>query len=220
MIKPIFNTKNNLTKWVISCFPENYEKYDYIEPFAGSASVLLNKVPSEKIDALNDSNSNLIAIYKTIRNNSKAFIDKLKKIPYEKEIFYEASTKTEFKDEMQQAINEMILKGMSNNGKFTKRENKWKNAINNIQNITPRLQNVNIFNKPALHVINTFDVNEQTLIYCDPPENYEEHASLYNCVKKVKCKILITGKSNTDYAKLYKEWNREKKEKDIIWKNY
>ena len=35
--------KASLNSWIVSHFPENYETLTYLEPYSGTADVLLNK---------------------------------------------------------------------------------------------------------------------------------------------------------------------------------
>lgn len=38
-------SKWGLADWIISHFPENYDKMVYLEPFCGSGAVFFNKIP-------------------------------------------------------------------------------------------------------------------------------------------------------------------------------
>lgn len=236
-IKPAFKIqgcKYPIVNWVLDHFPNNYESFDYIEPFAGAASVLLNKSPSisPKIEVLNDIDPGIVFILRYLRANSKSFIDKLERLRYSQATFDDAINKTTFRDEFEHAVNEFTLRGMSHGGNrktYVYKPAMWKAAVKNLPCISERLQNVHIFNKPATQVIGAFDASENTVMYCDPPEEmtYEEHIQLFDSLAKVKGKVLVSGHSTDKHAKLYKEWNCQRKgtktkggKTPLLWKNF
>ncbi len=61
---------------ILSYLPDNFERY--IEPFVGGGSVYLNINCSKSL--INDKSSELIMLYKMIKNGDKEFIEKLKDI--------------------------------------------------------------------------------------------------------------------------------------------
>ena len=46
-------SKWGLADWIISHFPENYDKMVYLEPFCGSGAVFFNKIPGA-VETVND----------------------------------------------------------------------------------------------------------------------------------------------------------------------
>ena len=67
ILRPAFKChggKSYLKQFIISNFPEDYEKMVFVEPFAGAASVLFNKIPGPE-EVLND----LLADFRTERFN-------------------------------------------------------------------------------------------------------------------------------------------------------
>jgi DNA adenine methylase len=235
-IKPAFKIqgcKYSTANWILEQFPENYENYDYVEPFAGAASILLNKKPSlpTRIEVLNDLDPGIVFIFRSLRTNSKAFAEKLKKIRHSESAFRTALSKTSFKDDLDHAVAELVLRQMSHGGnkKTYSKSTAWNESKTSLADIAGRLQEVHIFNKPAVHVINAFDQNEQTIIYCDPPDDMscEDHVRLFECLAKVKGKVIVSGHSDSQSSKLYKDWKcvqkgtgKKASKTQCLWKNF
>lgn len=240
--------KAYLSKWIINQFPENYEEMVYLEPFCGGASVLLNKNPSKE-EIINDLDENVILLLRILRDQCTKFIRKIKKVKYKEFVFNLALKKTEFSTELQKAVNEFVLRRMSNGGlkkSFSRNEqgkiNVWENIISGVPNVSKRLHNVIILNKSALPLLRVFN-EPNTLIYADPPYltesrespniyKYEmavdEHMELAEILNNFKGKVLLSGHPSRLYNRLYKNWNCEKRKAsnqtkpkmELLWKNF
>jgi DNA adenine methylase len=239
-IRPPFKMhggKFYLSQWVISQFPQNYEKMYYIEPFCGGANILLNKTPSNE-ELINDLDNNIVLILRIIRDQVNDFIKCIKKVKYKESTFKTALNKTEFDSDMDRAINEFVLRRMSRGGMkkafaWSNRlrgnqpgdVNAWKTIIQQLPSISERLQNVYIINRSAIEILKVFD-NENILTYIDPPylpetrespEVYdfemsiEKHMELADILNTFKGKVLISGYPSRLYNRLYKDWKCETK---------
>lgn len=222
----------SINSWIISNLPKNYEEMVYIEPYAGAGSVLLNKNPSQQ-EILSDIDISIINIFKKIRDEPKEFIKKLSHLKYCQETFDKA-----LNNWYEEAINEYILRRMSRGGlkkvfSWSDRQrggkpgdvNAWQSAILNLSDISERLKEVYIFNKPALDVIRIFN-SPNTLLYLDPPYLHdtrntkdlyeyemtiEDHVELSRSLNEFKGKVALSGYSSQLYSRLYKDWNCSKK---------
>lgn len=58
-------SKWSLADWIISFFPDHHS---YLEPFAGSLAVLLNK-PRSNIETVNDMDDNVVNLFYQIRKD-------------------------------------------------------------------------------------------------------------------------------------------------------
>lgn len=71
MRKPFgrIGSKTYIAKYIISHFPNDYENMNYIEPFCGSGAIYWAKKPTtkERIEVLNDIDSNLIHAFENIK---------------------------------------------------------------------------------------------------------------------------------------------------------
>ena len=59
-------SKWSSTRWIISHFPEGYEKMTYLEPYFGSGAVFFNKNRSS-IETINDIDARVVNLFKQIR---------------------------------------------------------------------------------------------------------------------------------------------------------
>lgn len=229
------------SSWIISHFPRDYEKYDYIEPYVGGASVFLNKNRSQGIEAINDLDLGVIQIYRALRDEPANFINRLKRVKYCEATFKRIMKKSphkNHKDYMDHAISEFILRRMSRGGlktafAWSERErggqpgeiNAWETILQQLPLISERLNRTYIFNENAISVIKAFD-DEKTLLYADPPylpdtrsttDAYEyemdtdDHIILAESLNKFKGKVIISGYPSQLYKRLYKNWNTHKK---------
>lgn len=229
--------KSYLAKWIIEQLPENYQEMIYLEPFCGGASVLLNKEPSQE-EIINDLDENIITLFRIIRDQCIQFLRKIKRIRYKETNFNAALKRADFPSDLHMAINEFILRRMSRGGlkkafAWSNRKrggqpgeiNAWETIIDLIPEISQRLQNVIILNKPAIQLLKVFD-EPNVLVYADPPYLHEtrespdaythemlvdDHIALAEVLNNFKGKVLISGYPSRLYSKLYKNWRCEKK---------
>jgi len=237
----IHGGKYYLASWIIENFPAEYQKYDYLEPFCGAASVLLNKdKPTSGIEVINDTNVGLIQIFRALRDEPTHFVKKLKKTRYSEHVFErELTTKRESEDYIDHAFNEFVLRRMSRGGlkkAFAWSErlrggqpgdvNAWKTMLKELPDTADRISEVKILNEKAVKVIRAFD-SENTLCYCDPPylhntrvstKAYEDemtdddHIALADALNKFRGKVVISGYQSMLYKRLYADWKCVKKQ--------
>lgn len=240
-LRPLFKIhggKSYLHTWIINFLPENYTDLEYLEPYAGAASVLLNKLPSKE-EIINDIDSGVANLLRIIRDQTEEFLDIIKTISYCKKNFNLALEKKEFTNELEEAVNEFIIRRMSRGGlkeTFAWSDrlrggqpgeiNAWKTIIKSIPVIAERLKDVFITNKPAIRVIKAFD-DINCLAYIDPPYLHEtrvstqayqfemstaDHVELAGVLNNFKGKVIISGYASSLYEKLYKNWRCENKQ--------
>lgn len=249
-----------LCKWILSHFPEGFENMTYVEPYCGGSNVFFNK-PKSKIEVINDIDTGIIQIYRALRDESSEFVRRLKICKYCEKTFQQALKNKQTEDYLEHAVNEFILRRMSRGGlrkafAWSDRQrggkpgdiNAWETSLKSLPELSEKLQEAFIFNKPALEVIKSFN-SSNTLLYVDPPYlqdtrvsknvySFEitegDHIDLANALKKFPGKVMISGYSSPLYNKLYKGWkickrkvaNHASQQKtkttktEIIWKNF
>jgi DNA adenine methylase len=254
--------KHYLKDWIISNFPSNYETMTFVDTFVGGGNIVLNKEHSSR-EIINDKNTKLINLYNTVVLYPKELINQLKTINYSEETFENALNDKDsvFDDAIDEAINTYILFRMSRGGMqktyassnrlrggIMGDQNAWETSINNIENISKRLQNIEILNKDYRFMFHFFN-KENIFFYLDPPYllstriskdvyDYEmterDHVNLLDLCIQSKAKILLSGYESKIYNIKLTNWTRQEKiiinhssqqlnkqfRTEILWSNY
>jgi DNA adenine methylase len=220
-------SKWKLAKWIISYFPEHET---YLEPYFGSGAVLLNKQPS-KVETVNDINSDIVNLFKVIREQPEELIKLVEFTPWSREEYKNSYIKT---DNPLENARRFLVRcwqgygtdishkvGWCNVKRNTKLEHLlWNKLPERISYVVERLKNVQIENKPALDVIKDYNY-PHVLIYADPPylletrsggKRYtqemtkEEHIELLNVLKQHTGYVILSGYPNKLYDEILKDW--------------
>ena len=221
-----------------SYYGGKYSKLDFILPnlpksrmfvdvFGGSASVILNKNPSNK-NIYNDLNSRICTFFRQLRDNPEELIRLLKLTPYSREEFEKSFDDGKFSD-VEIARRFFVQISMEFNSSPNSDKTSWKspngkktynltylNKVNNLELLVERLRTIAIENAPAIETIKRYD-NKETLFYIDPPYvfrerkkksqmyDYEmtdkEHIELIELLKNIEGRAVISGYD----SKLYNE---------------
>ena len=231
-ITPLVKTPGNRyyhIDWILKYFPENLKVLEYTEPYAGGASILLNKSASQ-FEGMNDCDIGIVQIYRAIRDEPKPFIGRLKRVKYCEATFSRATKKFEFEDYLDHAVNEYILRRMSVAGSknnFGGSDKTWDKLIEQLPLVAERMQNVHIFCEDAKKIIQSFN-HAGVFVYVDPPaleetdESTNQHVELSEILGNFLGKVLITGPYCTLYKRLYQTWKcvKNTETKDALWVNY
>lgn len=177
-----YGAKWRLASWIIEYFPAHE---CYVEPFGGSAAVLLKKEPS-RFEVYNDLDADVVNFFRVLRTRSRELFRALKYTPYAKAEFLESYAPAE--DELERARQFFVMAWQGYGGPRRERKTGWKyqkrgwdqnksgrsdqvpewNGAKCVMSAARRLLNVQIESDQALKVIQRFDTPE-TLFYCDPP---------------------------------------------------
>ncbi len=220
--------------FILDNFPPKYERLNYIEPYSGAASVLLNKWPGPA-EVLNDIHPGIFAIFDAIKEDPDEFVRRLQALAYSDITFTAALENKQSLSGIDLAVNEFILRRMSRGGlkkNFAWSErlrggkpgdvNAWETAIAQIPAISRRLQTVALSRKPAVEVLCEND-RDDTLAYLDPPYlhttraaksayEYEmaeaDHGHLCEALLGFLGKAVISGYDSALYNTILSGWNR------------
>lgn len=219
--------KWRLASWVVSHFPAHLT---YVEPFGGSAAVLLQK-PRARCEIYNDLNKDVVRTFRTIREKPKALQRALMLTPYARD---EYETLYEQTDDDVEAARRFIARSFmganskgahqrsgfdarNNNDHFIARLRSLAAVPDQLAAIAGRLSQVVIENVDALELISRYGV-PGTLIYADPPylgkRNYygndfggDRHIALLAALLKTPAMVVISGYPSSLYAKTLAGWS-------------
>ena len=168
--------------------PQLPETHQYIEPFGGSAAVLINRDPSP-VETYNDLDGDVVTFFKVLRENRDELLEMIALTPFSREELahaVEQKNNDELSD-IEQARLFFVRAGQTRSGlaqeatpgrwaycKSTSRRDmsgavsRWHGRLEQLYNVADRLRRVQMENKPAIEVIERHD-DEDALFYLDPP---------------------------------------------------
>lgn len=174
-------SKFRLAPWIASFFPEHRV---YVEPFGGSAGVLLQK-PRSSAEVYNDLDGEIVNVFRVLRDRKAAakLLRLCQLTPYAREEFELAQQAAP--DSVEQARRTLFrswagfgsasathgrsgMRTVTNGGRYKPVTRSWTRVSELIPQFTARLAEVIIESRPATQVMRQHD-SEQTLHYVDPP---------------------------------------------------
>ena len=211
--------KSKLRNTIIEMIPKNT---CYVELFFGAGWVYFGKEES-KVEVINDIDSELVNLFKTIKYHSPE-IERLLQYEFSgRDIFEEyKNCSIEYLTEIHRAIRFLYLITQSFAGKgkvygyatTTKpSQHIFKEVLGEIRE---RLKNTYVENLSFEKIIDKYD-REHSFFFCDPPyfemSGYdnkfgeEEHIILLDKLKKLKGKFLLTINDHPKVREWYKDFN-------------
>lgn len=187
-----YGGKYSHLSWLLPQLPETNQ---YIEPFGGSAAVLVNREPAP-VETFNDLDSDVTNFFKILRDRKEDLVDSLRYSPFSREEFEFAIEKQsdDSISDLERARLFLVRAGQVRSGlaqeatpgrwayctKTSRRGranavSRWQNRVEQLEDVADRLARVQIENRPAIEVIEKHD-DEDALFYCDPPYPHEARA--------------------------------------------
>ncbi|MCG8319745.1 MAG: DNA adenine methylase [Cytophagales bacterium] len=172
----------------------------WIEAFCGSAALTLAKSPAP-IEVINDIDSEIVNVFRQLRNNYDELFRVIELTPYAKEELINARIKDYSDSELERARKFLVQAMFAVNGVFGKekggfsysqsysrngkdaRVNRWYNLKERLEQVVERLRWIRIENKDAIELLGMFVNRPATLVYLDPPylgdraEGYDNDAN-------------------------------------------
>jgi DNA adenine methylase len=223
---PYIGGKTRLADWIIEQLPGHTV---YVEPFGGSAAVLLNK-PRSHTEVFNDLDGDVVQFFEVARERSNDLAKWVRRTPYSEELhqqwvqeFYAGERPD---NPVERAGRFLFLRYTQYLGKYEgpsgfKRDTPrtrvgastvWLRVPDRVDEICNRLQGVSIQNQHFSEMIDDYD-GEDTVFYCDPPyldreNSYRvddfDHADLAAALDGIKGYAAV---SYTDRPEgLYERW--------------
>lgn len=208
----------------------------YVEPFAGTAAVLLCKAPSQ-IETINDEEERLINMFAQMRDHGEELIRLIAMTPYARRELERSRERAD--DPLEDARRYYVLMNQQRTGVvrwrsgwLSEKEDKRSKALvhnwaetYHLYEIMQRLRHVQIECDDALTVIRRYDT-KGTCFYVDPPylistrsrrnrDTYvhefnteEQHRELAEVLHAVRGMVLLSGYASPLYDELYGGWDR------------
>lgn len=177
--------------WIFPLLPECHH---YVEPFSGSASILLNRKPAE-IETINDIDGSLVNFFRVLRDSPDELVRQISMTPISRSEYLQAIEADRADDGDLTALEKarrfyvrarQARGGLSQNGRQSQWTNhvpvsscrmsdvvaRWQTGCTELEEIAIRLLSVQMDNRPAVEVLGLYDHGD-TLFYCDPPRFQE-----------------------------------------------
>lgn len=232
-------SKWGIANWIISHFPEGYEKMVYLEPFCGSGAVFFNKA-SGAVETINDLDSDVVNLFQVLREQPEKLKRVLALTPYSREE-YDRSFKA-CEDPLEKARRYMVRTtqaiGAKMDGKCGWRNHKqmkiggtackWGGITDTIDLAAQRLRGsttnlVQIEHMDAFRLIERYN-SPDVLMYLDPPYvrstrksgkmyryemNDEQQERLLELITESRAKIVISGYDSDLYNTALQGWYKD-----------
>ncbi|WP_247729910.1 DNA adenine methylase [Halovivax limisalsi] len=212
---PYIGGKTRLAPWVIDHLPPHT---CYVEPFGGSASVLLNK-PRSDVEVFNDKDSDVVTFFRVARERPEELAEWCARVPFSEQLhtewadaFFEGERP---EDDVEHAGQWLFLRYSQYAGKVArksgfKRESpldergsrnarNWMNAPERIAEVAERFRGVSIVHEDYQAILERYD-SPETVFYVDPPywkkedlyRESAEHEALEAALGDVEADVLVS----------------------------
>lgn len=229
--------KGRFASRISALLPEPRAHWTYCEPFCGSASVLLSRLPAG-LEVINDANADLMTFFQVLRDRGEELQEYLRNVPYARSLYEEwAPADYVPSTDIERAARVFFLARASMLAAWQRpaptgfavakgedRPGAMANAVEDLLHVRDRLRRVVLENDDALAVIRRYD-SENAVFYCDPPylshvdsksPNYqhrfseEQHVQLLQTLKSAKGFVALSGYPSELYAELLETegWTR------------
>lgn len=187
--------KWRLSNWIIGHMPPHE---GYLEPYAGSLAVLLNKPPS-RIETVNDLDGSIVRFFRTCRERPDELAAAISLTPWARDEYKAAELEDNAALDDVEAARQFLVRAWMAFGSCMSEKTGWRHTTGKkkdggpdnpklwgrlpqlVQEVAERLMQVQIENRPALDTIKRLDGPEM-LIYADPPyvrETRTAHSDQY-----------------------------------------
>ncbi len=202
----------------------------YIEPFGGSASVLLNK-PAAPVEVYNDLSGDIVNFFRQLRENPDEMIRRLTLTPYARAEYELSKAPASVPEpDLDGAVRFFIFTNQRFNGEAGRKNTGWKrtrtrnqaltfaNKVPKLERAIGRLKAVQIEKRDFADVLKAFD-GPDSFAYCDPPYfghegDYQrdlffsdDHERLADCLRSFKGRAMVSYYDCPEARALYPDWH-------------
>lgn len=230
-----YGSKARLAPWIVSHIPEHLA---YIEPFAGSAAILLAK-PRSRYEVINDLNGDVVNFWRVLRERHDELVGVLQLTPYARAEYLESrDSQAPASDALERARVFFVRASMAFNastarvgysasspGKNGHKPTTFRRRIDaRLAEVAERMRDVELENVDALTLLRRWR-RPQSVAYLDPPYvgtarashgDYATdnggnafHAEIMSAVGDFPGVVILSGYPGSPYDEL--GWRREER---------
>ncbi|AGY57127.1 DNA adenine methylase [Gloeobacter kilaueensis] len=228
-----YGSKWRLARWIISHMPPHTR---YVEPFAGSLAVLLQK-PPVRCEVVSDLDEEVCNFFAVLRDQFVELIRVIRLTPYHRLEFERAWLSVPAADPIERARRFYVRSWQGQSGPTGKYMPGWRSNPDGKRSVDPvrdflndshlmavarRLRLVHWETRPAIETIQRWGGANQTLIYCDPPylgnrkanDEYAhtmseaDHIRLFEQLEMMDATAIVSHAPCPLYDELYASWTR------------
>ena len=225
--------KWTIADWISSHFPAHRA---YVEPFAGSAAVLLTK-PRSHFELYNDANGDVVNLFRVLRSDdAERLVDALVLTPFARSEYDDAD---KWDPDPVERARRLVVRSYFAHGStgatgaarpgFRAKDHTsnstvarvWARYPERLVAVAERLRGVVVENRDAFEIITQHD-SDSTLFYCDPPYTHDErttptaygdheftvsdHERLSETLSQIDGHAIVSGYRSPLYDSLYGSW--------------
>lgn len=173
-----FGGKQRIAERIVALFPPHRH---YVEPYAGSLSVLLAKAPA-KLETVNDLDGDLVTFWRMLRDRPDELIRVCALTPHSRAEQQQSYVPTT--DELERARRIWVRLSQGRSSQMTRTG--WRHYVDpagtsigvpgyldgyvaRMATVAERIHRVSLESRPALEVIESYGASSEVLLYVDPP---------------------------------------------------
>lgn len=227
---PFYGSKARLALAIVDAFPAHTR---YVEPFAGSLSVLLAKAPLRR-EIVNDLDGDLVTFWRVLRDRPEDLARVCRLTPHSRAERALALDRDAV-DELERA--RRVWSALAQGRHGTLRNTGWRHDLDaqaypmprrmasyvaRMESAAERLRGVTLECRPALEIITAYGSDRETLLYADPPylgstrtTNYgtemagaDDHRELSQALAECRATVVVSGYASPLYEELFGRWFR------------
>ncbi|MET8278200.1 DNA adenine methylase [Micromonospora sp. NPDC005174] len=231
---PYAGAKGAIADRIVSLLPEHVH---YVEPYAGSLAVLLAK-PPVRMETVNDLDHDVVTFFRVLRDRPKELARACKLTPHSRAEYVDLRTSPIVGDEIEVARRVWVLLTQGRGGTLGSLTG-WRHFVQprgssigmpayqdgyvaRMEAVSERLHAVSLECMPALDLIVKYGVDEEVLLYVDPPylgstrgvlyrhemKSDAEHRELAEVLNDCRAAVVLSGYTSALYDELYAGWHR------------